>query len=315
MTADRTGSEFHLGDPRQRRIHERLGRLVGPGAAAFFHDCCSLLEVDNAPQTLTHIVGHCLREVESAIRDVLEVVGQPAPKPKRGKRSGDQVHRNEIVAALGGLGIAESDPVAAAWIALAGSENEYGLAARAHRDSLRHPRSLDPDFRRFWESIQQILDLVLDKFESKFGATVGLLKSFLSKSEPTRKDAKRLANHLPESPILRREFFAKADVRWLSALKDAGFFRRPPEVIVTDGGMRCPVWPESGYLARVASTSEVQAVVLQIVLPIALCANMSETGTPWEISEQGGEGIWDDHGRSRGVWVWPGSGRGAAQRA
>jgi hypothetical protein len=47
----------------------------------------------------------------------------------------------------------------------------------------------------------------------------------------------------------------------------------------------------------------------------ALCANMSETGGWVEISEQGGEGIWDDHGRSRGFRGWPGRGRGAAQRA
>jgi hypothetical protein len=42
---------------------------------------------------------------------------------------------------------------------------------------------------------------------------------------------------------------------------------------------------------------------------LALCANMSETAYPWDISEQGGEGIRDNHGRSRGVWSCQGSGR------
>jgi hypothetical protein len=46
-----------------------------------------------------------------------------------------------------------------------------------------------------------------------------------------------------------------------------------------------------------------------------LCANMSETAYPWEISEQGGEGIWDNHEGSRGVRVCHGGGRGTAQRA
>src|SRR5450830_846133 len=47
----------------------------------------------------------------------------------------------------------------------------------------------------------------------------------------------------------------------------------------------------------------------------SLCANVSETATPREISEQGGEGIRDNHGRSRGIWGCQGGGRGAAQRA
>ena len=48
---------------------------------------------------------------------------------------------------------------------------------------------------------------------------------------------------------------------------------------------------------------------------VPLCANVGETAYPREISEQGGEGIRDNHGRSRGVWGCQGSGRGAAQRA
>src|ERR1035437_4315391 len=46
-----------------------------------------------------------------------------------------------------------------------------------------------------------------------------------------------------------------------------------------------------------------------------LCANMSETAYPRDISEQGGEGIWDNHEGSRGFRVCHGGGRGAAQRA
>lgn len=56
-------------------------------------------------------------------------------------------------------------------------------------------------------------------------------------------------------------------------------------------------------------------VLLEAMALGALCANVSETVTPREISEQGGEGIRDNHGRSRDVWGCQGSGRGAAQRA
>src|SRR5262249_15547414 len=125
---------FKFGDPRQERIHRRLG-LVGPGPAAFYRDACRIMSEANSLASTTHLVAHLLREIESSIRDVLETV---AEKPKS-KRS----HREEIRAILSALEIEETDPVAKGWLNLPGQDNDYALHSRAHRDALSDPRTLD----------------------------------------------------------------------------------------------------------------------------------------------------------------------------
>jgi hypothetical protein len=55
-------------DQRQRRVAERLGRLVSPAAQAFFIDACRLMGASNDLQTTSHLVGHLVREVESSMR-------------------------------------------------------------------------------------------------------------------------------------------------------------------------------------------------------------------------------------------------------
>jgi hypothetical protein len=58
--------------PRHERIAQWLRKQVGPGAEAFFRDACGMLYANPQPRTVTHLVGHALREVESAVRAVLE---------------------------------------------------------------------------------------------------------------------------------------------------------------------------------------------------------------------------------------------------
>ena len=45
MTPFGTGG-FRFQDRRQERIHDRLTRLVGPGAAAFYLDACRLMTTE-----------------------------------------------------------------------------------------------------------------------------------------------------------------------------------------------------------------------------------------------------------------------------
>ena len=59
-------------DPRQRRIYERLFRLVGAGLADFYRDACGLVEATQPVPTTSHLVGHLVREIESGLRKVLE---------------------------------------------------------------------------------------------------------------------------------------------------------------------------------------------------------------------------------------------------
>jgi len=97
----------------------------------------------------THFVAHCLREIESALRDVLEPVAvEPQAKKSKGK-SGETTQRDEILAVLAGLSIPDSDPVAQTWLGVIGRHNAHALHARAHRAALGRPRPVDAEFSRF----------------------------------------------------------------------------------------------------------------------------------------------------------------------
>ena len=67
---------YRFKDPRQRRIYDDLHRLIGPGPAEFYKDACQLMDSPQLLESTTHLVGHLLREIESAIRDVLTPVAQ-----------------------------------------------------------------------------------------------------------------------------------------------------------------------------------------------------------------------------------------------
>src|SRR3989442_5316836 len=106
---DNAPTAYRFTDPRQRRIHERLA-LIGPGPAGFYRDVCRLMSTGPAVEATTHLVAHLLREIESAIRDVL----RRGPKPEG--------HRADIESILTAYGIDASDPAAIAWLRLA----DYG---------------------------------------------------------------------------------------------------------------------------------------------------------------------------------------------
>ena len=150
---------FRFSDHRQERIHRRL-LLIGPGPAAFYRDACALMQGQPPLTTTTHLVAHLVREIESAMRDVLEVLYQP-PQIVPLAQTSPSNHQQEILAILHGLGIEESDPVAQAWLKLAGADNPYNLATRAHRDSLAAPRPLDDTFIDFWHRFESVLHMVL----------------------------------------------------------------------------------------------------------------------------------------------------------
>jgi hypothetical protein len=101
--------------PRQKRIAQCLRKQVGPGAEAFFRDACGMSYANPQLRTVTRLVGHALRAVESAVRAVLE----PADAPTG---VGDDRHRAKIRATLDDLGIAHDDAVAEFRLALAGQE-------------------------------------------------------------------------------------------------------------------------------------------------------------------------------------------------
>jgi hypothetical protein len=263
-------TSFKFSDFRQERIYRRL-LLVGPGPAAFYRDACLLMAIKPSMHTTTHLVSHLIREIESALRKVIEPAISKSSDATEKRTTTKQKHRGQIEAILQGLNIPADDPVAKVWMRLADKSSEYQLDRLTHRDALAGPRPLDSNFHNFWQDMETLLDIVLDRFEARYLESHKLIDSLLAKKTPTKCDAKIIRNNIPNNLASLGYFFDKIGISWLKPLKDAGFFTKPSEPIYDykTGGYRIPIWPESRYLARVASAEP------EIVLEIA--ENIPET--------------------------------------
>lgn len=242
---------------------------MGPGPASFYCDVCRILSAEPPLDATTHLVAHLLREIESALRDVLESGADRSERLSKKGIADDDRHEDEIRVVLKGLSISETDPVAVAWLSLADKKRHLRLAARAHRDALAPPRPIDQDFRKFLGEMEVILDNVLERFESHYLAYLRLLDDLLAKPSPTRTDAKVLRNYVPNNLFAFGYFFGKlSSPAWLEPLRVEGFFKHPPipEYDHERGTVRFLSWPESRYLARMAALAP--EVVLEIALSI-----------------------------------------------
>ncbi|MEH2102531.1 MAG: hypothetical protein V7K76_22825 [Nostoc sp.] len=238
--------------PEQERIYRRLNALVGPGAAGFYKDACRMMEMDDPLESTTHFVGHSLREVESSLRSVLKPILAPADGKKK---SGDDNHKNEILAVLKTLEIPEISAVGETWLKLADKDSEDRLHRRAHRDDLAPPRKIDENFESFWRQINELLDVVLDRFETRASLIRGNLDNLL-KAEPSQQHIDYLRLKTPNSPFALGYFFERLESpTWLKPLQKEGFFNNPPaiEFDPDSGGFRLPIWQQSQYLIKVAS--------------------------------------------------------------
>lgn len=262
---------FRFADSRQERIFRRL-LLIGPGPAAFYRDACRLLGGGPVLDSTTHLVAHLLRDIESAIRDVLIPHNYTPPAEKRGQ------FKAEIDAILKTYGIAGDDPVAIAWRGLPDRADERWLGRLAHRSALAAPRRLDEEFRKFHGEVERILDVVLGRFEGGFTTSFKLLDVLIAKTDPTREDAKTVRGKIPNNLVSLNYFFGKIESPgWLDLLAREGFFQRPPEPVRDDAKSetRFPPWPESRYLARMAAKPELQTSVVDIALAVPETQNVN----------------------------------------
>jgi len=222
-------------------------------------------------RTTTHLVAHALREIESAIRDVLLPHDYKAPKSAKG-----DTHRAEIDAILAAYGIPDSDPVAVGWRRLADQNYDFTLWRHAHRNALDRPRPLSEDFREFITEMDRIFDVLLGRFEERFLDPFSRLDALLAKTSPTAKDAELLRNRIPHNLVTLDHFFNRVEnPAWLELLAAEGFFRHPPEPISDEeqGGVRLPPWPASRYLVRMAAIPKLQARVAAIALSVPPTTN------------------------------------------
>lgn len=268
-----------------RRVHERLSRLVSAGAAAYFADACDIAMDAKSLRAATHLVGHLTRELEAIVRTVLlaginaaqeeqradaEEAQSPTPKAKKGG-DGDN-HRVEVVTILTALGLAD-DTAAAAWLTYVGRDSGKGWSRAAHRDDIRMPRELTPEFLTQWFEFVNVLDAVLDGFERQYGNALKALETLKSASTPSRTQIDSALKLLAPGTVTSNYFFDGASPGWLLPLRDAGFFASPPPDREGDGTDRPAQWPAGWYLARTAR--EQSTVVADIILHVPATDNPS----------------------------------------
>lgn len=255
LNPDRSPAEFRFTHPRQQKIYVDLGHLVGPGPAAFFRDACWLMENKGVLHSTSHLVGHLLREIESAFRAVLKPIGAS------NKDEQPTSQKAQIEAILKALGVARDSAEKQAWFELA--DKLHGVA---HRRGLEGPRA-PTEAQELWESVQTLLPVLLDGMRSRFLKWLPVLDELLAKSQPTPDDIKKLANEIPNNVVTRSYFFERLDnPEWLEPLWKKDFFRHPPAPVRDEeqGTIRFPPWPEARYLARMAKHKpELVAQIIQ----------------------------------------------------
>ncbi len=276
-------------DDRQRRIHRQLGNLVSPGTAKWFHNACRIVARRQDHQAASHLVAHCVREVESSLRDALQVVIEPSPPgtpestrhgllgkpraflrrfisrftPHEHKRD-NQVR--EIRSAARFLGLPDTDRVLDIWLSLAGKKNAIPLHQRAHRENLLDPRPFDGSYVTWWEDVQYMLDHVLNRFEARFLEVLIPIGDRLSAIAcPSKADAKWFVQFVPNNLSAQQQALARCNsVEWLAALEKAGYFTRPPGEEPGDepGTVLYPPWAAAAYLLEVAPLAPALAAAI-----------------------------------------------------
>jgi|GEM_PF-1321544 len=222
----------------EEKIHKQLENFFGKDSnvPAFYYDACQILNNKYLFKTSSHLIGHCLREVDSAIRETL--------REKREKTLEADIEKiiNRI------LSMIEDDKnkreelegIKDIWSGL--NLHEY-----AHRNNIEPPRDIG-EIEEIFKNFSKVLDVLLsylpwyvDKIKQRIDKLVdskdknGVLDEF--------------GKTIPKNPYFLNYFFNKIDATWLSILRKKEFFKNPPELYKED--VYNLTWPQIEFLERI----------------------------------------------------------------
>jgi hypothetical protein len=192
----------------------------------------------------THLVGHLMRELESALRQILRPMIPAVQAASLFAKCGEEGHHaREIDAIATALGFPPDDEVRSLWKSLR-------LHRIGHRGSQLAPRPVDDDFHALWNSVQILLLRLGRQFESSFTALLPLIKELASKEHPTRSDGKKLQS-VPHSVVALDAFFERAGPGWFPLLRRKGYLRDPPwRRSQLDPNVVTPLWSAGKVVSR-----------------------------------------------------------------
>lgn len=243
--------------PEQTEI-KRVLKLFGPGPEVFFADACRLLNYDPPLGSVTHLVGHLLRELDGWMRDVMRPMIPPQAS-ERAQAAASNTLAQEIEALASVLGFPPDDDIRALW-------KSFQHQKTAHRGSPLRPRPADGEFRAMWDNVQALLLRVGRQFESSFVDSLQRIDDLADRLNPTGDDAKRL-REIPHSAVTLQRFFDRASPAWFPLLRSRHYFEAPLRVEVNeDGSVPYARWPAGQYLRRMADEARLRSDLIEVCL-------------------------------------------------
>ncbi len=186
-------------------------------------------------ESSVHIVAHLLREIESAIREVLLFALQ-IDLQEQGTQNQNKNHKHEkeIEVILSALEISETDPIHKYWLKTI-KETRHKLSHRAGLKIRNKEEIYD-----LWYKAQLVFYEIIQKFRERYSNIFEILDKFLDKKDPTNEDLKNFRNKIPHHPYTLMYFYNQCNNPvWLNNIKKTST-KKPL------------LQPEARYLTRMA---------------------------------------------------------------
>jgi hypothetical protein len=243
------------------KIYELLENFFGKDSnvPAFYHDAWFILNNSHLFKTSSHLIAHCLREVESAIRETLS-------RYLLEKRGTVREEINGIIESvlhiIGDNKKEELNEIGEKWFKFVSDQNTY-----VHRNNIDSPRSIEEikerfkDFNKVFSVLLPYLSLYVHKIKQKIDELIN--------SGNKNNVSEAFGKTIPKNPYFLSYFFSKIDSTWLSELRKKEFFKNPPEPYQEGMYIIYPTWPQIEFLKRVIKedpkvTEEVISCILDM---------------------------------------------------
>jgi hypothetical protein len=249
-------SDAHLVGHLVRELESSLRAALAPPRTPGGREPPPVSAATEAPArgrmgAVAQALSRLARELAGLIRALFLPPGRrsPHPVPAAATASAAAAHRLEVRAVLDSLGIAYDSDAGKTWLA---------YAARPHTwppwQGPGPPRPVDQEFRRSFVNLLAMLDVVLERHEARYLASVDRLDALARAARPGDEHASELRQEFPQDPVTMGRFFSQlTSPAWIRPLRKQEFFAAAPAPVAgADGPGWQPDWPALRYLVRVA---------------------------------------------------------------
>jgi hypothetical protein len=249
------------------KIYEQIYKLLedffgkDSNVPAFYRDAWFILNNSHLFKTSSHLIGHCLREIESGILDTLLLKEkEECREGKDGRAKKIEKITDDVLNLIGCDKEKELNEIKRKW-------KKLELHKYAHRRNIDSPRDIEKvkkifeDFNSTLSALLPYLSLYVHKIKQKIDELIN--------SGNKNNVLKAFGKTIPKNPYFLSYFFSKIDSTWLSKLREKGFFKNPPEPYQEGMYIIYPTWPQTEFLKRVIkedpkATEEVIGCILEM---------------------------------------------------